>query len=374
MQYGRDGSGAAGGRGGRQPGAEEVAAALASWRRAGRLPYTAAPGLPGMRLLGGWHSVNGELLSFTLCTGDPYAPGGPYVSVRTALTGDDLRGEVLSGLDEVIEDERDRLFDLTGLDEGDGPRRARLAERTLLVDGVPVPARLRVEEPGEAGGAELWAAQLTLHRPRGEVGLTVTARGLPAGSAALAATGDLGPYLAGRALLLEDQEARRAAARDGAGAGGAEAAAPVGLEAHRRLAFGSMERSRILADQLSSGRVPRTPRRLRADDDRDLWEEAVRQQMRLASESRQEADESVTSMVNHLGWLAERADWAIGTEDGRQAVEETVRHTVFGSEVPSLRAQQAWNAVWSDLRAHESALEDWLAAWERWRRARRRRH
>jgi hypothetical protein len=349
-------------------------AALASWRRAGRLPYAPGADLPGPRVLAGWQSVNGETVAFTLHAGELGAQAGPFVSVRTALTGDDLRGEVLSGLDEVIEDERDRLFDLTGLDEGDGPRRTRTAELRLLVDGVPVPARVRVEQPGAGGGVELWAAQLTLSHPAGPVELTVTVRGLPVGEPPLVATGDLGPYVDGRERLLAEVVSRRSAAASAAAAAGTgDPPAPVGLAAHRRLALDSMERSRILAEQLNEGRTPRTPRRLRSEQHGDCWEAAVRQQMHLASEDLQEAEESVTSMVNQLGWLAERADWAVGTEDGRQAVEETIRHTVFGSEVPSVRAQLAWRAVWAEARDHESALREWLAAWERWRRARRRR-
>ncbi|WP_377268900.1 hypothetical protein [Peterkaempfera sp. SMS 1(5)a] len=346
-----------------------MAAALESWRRAGRLPYAPAAGLPGSRVLAGWHSVNGELIAFTLLAGEPREQAGPFVSVRTAVSGDDLRGEVLSGLDEVIEDERDRIFELTGLDEGDGPREASTAELTLLVDGVPVPARVRVERPGADGEVELWAAQLTLRRSGRPMELTVTVRGLPVGEPPLVAADDLGPYVAGRERLLAEAASDRSAA---AAAGEPAPPAAVGLSAHRQLALDGMERSRILAQQLSEGRTPRTPRRLRMRGSGDLWETAVRQQMRLASEDRWEADESVTSMVNQLGWLAERADWAVGTEDGRQAVEETVRHTVFGSEVPSLRAQLAWRVVWSDPRGQESGLADWLGQWERWRRDRRR--
>lgn len=371
MHHSGSGAEAAGERGReRRPVREEMAAALASWRRAGRLPYAPAADLPGLRVLAGWQSVNGETVAFTLLSGELREQAGPFVSVRTALTGDDLRGEVLSGLDEVIEDERDRIFDLTGLDEGDGPRETRTAELPLLVDGVAVPARVRVEQPGTGGGVELWAAQLTLQHVAGPVELTVTVRGLPVGEPALVATDDLGPYADGRERLLSEVVSRRAVA---ASAQECDPPASVGLAAHRRLALDSMERSRILADQLSEGRTPRTPRRLRSEENGGCWETAVRQQMHLASEDRREADESVTSMVNQLGWLAERVDWAVGTEDGRQAVEETIRHTVFGSEVPSLPAQLAWRAVWSDVRDHESALREWLAAWERWRRARRRR-
>ncbi|MFJ6216586.1 hypothetical protein ACIQGZ_25130 [Streptomyces sp. NPDC092296] len=369
MHVRRDGSGAAG----RQPLAEAVEEALAPWRRVGRLPYAPGAELPGQRILSGWHSVNGELVAFILCAGRPFDPAGPFLTVRTALTGDDLQGEVLSGLDEVIEDERDRLFEWTGLDEGDGPRAARIAELYLPVDGVPAPARVRVEQPREGGGPELWAAQLTLDRRGGPLELTVTGRGVPVPGVTLVTVSDVAPYLAGRARLSAETAARSAALAE------AERAVPVGLEAHRRLAVGAMERATVLAQQLSAGRTPRTPRRLRAEDRGGRWEDAVRQQMRLASEERQQADQAVASMVNQLVRLAERTDWALGTEDGRQAVEETVRHTVFGSEVPSLRAQQAWQALWaarprgpSEVERYERSLAHWLAAWESWRRSRHR--
>lgn len=103
--------------------------------------------------------------------------------------------------------------------------------------------------------------------------------------------------------------------------------------------------------------------------------------MRLGAETREEADESVTMMVSHLTRLAELTDWALGTAAG-QAAEEVVRYTVFASQVPSLPAQRAWEALWTGSRStgperweeeqerQGLAEQAWLSAWEQWRRER----
>ncbi|HET9082718.1 MAG TPA: hypothetical protein VFO01_19660 [Trebonia sp.] len=115
-----------------------------------------------------------------------------------------------------------------------------------------------------------------------------------------------------------------------------------------------------------------------------LWQRAVRERQRLGGVSHEAADADVTSAVNHLGQLVQHAPWFEADPRLREAaVDETLRHTLSGETVPSLRAQQAWTAYWSAHRSGlgqaasheemlarfetlESLLADWLAAWTDW--------
>jgi hypothetical protein len=353
------------------------------WRQSGRLLCAPATALPGERFLSGWSGDHGDVTVLELSAGEGSVPQGPYVRVRTALTGADLRGEILPDLEEMLEDERGRLFEQTGLDEGEGPCTVREQELTLSVDGVPRPARVRVEEPAEGEGAVLWGARLTVHREDAALDVTVVVRGLPVGELGLELTADPAPYLDGYGRSLVAMRERLSVRVP---LGEAEVPPVQGLEAHRELALAHMVETRLLREQVREGRTAGTPRRLRGNDRALRWEAVVRQQMRLAAESRTEADAAVTSMVNQLVWLAEEVDWVVDTEEGRQAVEETVRHTVFASEVRSLPAQLTWQALWTACSSGPTDLAEasppypadrsgtwedlqtrWLAAWETWR-------
>ncbi len=100
--------------------------------------------------------------------------------------------------------------------------------------------------------------------------------------------------------------------------------------------------------------------------------------MRLGSETRAEAAEAVAALVEQLRRLSQLTHWVVGTPEGDAAVEESIRYSVFASEVASLPAQQAWQRVRSGERArsgereehHRMAEQLWLAAWEQWRVAR----
>jgi hypothetical protein len=116
-----------------------------------------------------------------------------------------------------------------------------------------------------------------------------------------------------------------------------------------------------------------------------LWHRAVREQQRIGAMSEQAADEVVTSVIDHLGHLAEKAPWFGAPGQLREAaIDETLRYAMLGDAVRSEPAQLAWARYWSaspsagrqpdpaTMRAEfESllALEDgWLAAWEAWTR------
>jgi hypothetical protein len=195
--------------------------------------------------------------------------------------------------------------------------------------------------------------------------VTVTGRGVPPGGIELRRIEDFERYVLGRTDLMRKLAGRKAhhtALEE------RELPPAVGLEAHRALVEHAVRESLAIAAQIREDRPPRVPRRSRGEAAALRWEAAVRQQMRLASETRDEATESITTMVNHLTRLAQQADWAVGTPEGLAAVEEVIRYTVFASEVPSLPAQQAWQRLWSGLVRNTSGAEEaWLTAWEQWR-------
>jgi hypothetical protein len=127
-------------------------------------------------------------------------------------------------------------------------------------------------------------------------------------------------------------------------------------------------------------RARRCPIFLRPRESR-LWHRAVREQQRIGAMSEQAADEVVTSVINHLGQLAEKAPWFGAPGQLREAaIDETLRHAMLGDAVPSEAAQLAWARYCSagpgvgrqsdpaTMRAEFKSLlaleASWLAAWE----------
>ncbi|MER7843503.1 hypothetical protein ABTZ03_06070 [Kitasatospora sp. NPDC096077] len=343
-----------------------------------------------------FETCGGELRWVEVQCGDWTTSAGPYVTVRTYRPGAD-ECEVLPELEDVVEDERDRVYEQLGVDEGDGPGRVRALREWITVDGEPRALEVHEDWPvtavgagavtaaggvvvggagpgAAAGGAAgpVWAGRLRV----GRQAVTVCGRGLPPGGVELGGIGDFDDYLRGRTELLRDLASRRARHVP---VEERELPPAVGLEAHRELIAQRIAESAAIEAQVRVGRTPRLPRGLRGDVGALRWEAAVRQQMRLATESREEAAASVTSMVNHLNRLAQQSHWLVGTPIGEAAVEEVVRYTVFASEVASLPAQRAWEQLWrerpgdagADGREERRVVEQlWLAAWEQWRAGR----
>ena len=326
--------------------------------------------------LSSWERHNDKLVKVVLTHGSLFTAEGPYVQVQSTLTG---AGHRTPTLQDVIEDERDRLFEHAGIDEGEGPELAVESEPWIAVDGIPIRAALR-------GEGVLWAARFHVGGPdsplRGRGGepvtVTVTGRGIAPDRVALRTVEDLQPYAVGRQQRLADLAERRERAQ--AAAPAPAAPEPAGLEAHRQLVEFSVQNALRIETAVRAGHEPRFPRGSRSDRG-DLWESAVRQQMRLAGEDRDAANEAVTALVNQMVKLAENASWFPGTEDGRAAVEESIRYTVFDSEVPSASAQRVWHGDWhrrepgtfDDARARVEALaarermvESWLEQWQSW--------
>ncbi|MDH6576607.1 hypothetical protein [Kitasatospora sp. MAP5-34] len=307
---------------------------------------------------------NGRLGWVEVRSGDWTSVEGPYVTVRTYRPGAE-RGAALPDLEDVVEDERDRVYEQLDIDEGDGPGSVRALREWITVEGEP--RAVQIHEDCRSGeGAEpsrpVWAGRLRVDG----ITVTVTGRGVPPGGIELKKIQDFERYILGRTDLMRKlaaQQAHRAALEE------RELPPVVGLEAHRAVVEHAVREAVSIEAQVRARRTPRLPRRSRGAAGAVRWEAAVRQQMRLASETREEAGESVTAMVNHLTRLAQNTDWAAATPEGTAAMEEVIRYTAFASEVPSLPAQRAWERYWSGgaPRAASAAEEAWLTAWEQWR-------
>ncbi|MFI9363975.1 hypothetical protein ACIG5E_23405 [Kitasatospora sp. NPDC053057] len=325
--------------------------------------------------LAAFETCGDELRWVEVQIGDWTTAAGPYVTVRTYRPGaDDC--EVLPELEDVVEDERDRVYEQLGIDEGDGPGRVRALREWITVDGESCAVEVHEDRPVAAGGSgaagQVWAGRLRV----GGQAVTVCGRGLPPGCVELGGIGDFECYLRGRTELLRDLASRRARYVP---VEERELPPAAGLEAHRELIAQSIAEAAAIEAQVRAGRTPRLPRGLRGDACAVRWEAAVRQQMRLATETREEAAAAVTSMVNHLNRLSQQTAWLVGTPEGEAAVEEVVRYTVFASEVASLPAQRAWEQLWRERPGGggEGAWEEqrlveqlWLSAWEQWRAGR----
>ncbi|MQS14465.1 hypothetical protein F7Q99_19905 [Streptomyces kaniharaensis] len=339
--------------------------------------YGVAAGLAGEGgALAAFETTGGRLDWVEVQSGDWSSAAGPYVTVRTYRPGAE-RCVALPELEDVVEDERDRVFEHLGIDEGDGPGRVRALREWITVEGEPCAVEVHEDRPvlwpGSLadGAGPVWAGRLRI----GGLTVTVCGRGVAPGGLELGRIGDVEPYLRGRTELLRGLASRHATRVP---VEERELPPVSGLEAHRELIGQNIVESAAIEAQVRAGRPPRPPRGLRGEAGALRWEAAVRQQMRLASETREEALAAVTSMVNHLNRLAQQTHWVIGTPEGAAAVEEVVRYTVFASEVASLPAQRAWEQLWRDRAGggpgewEEQRLAEqlWLSAWEQWRAAR----
>lgn len=287
-----------------------------------------------------------------LYCGDLLAAGGPMLYVRTVMADPDEGSAVEPALADVVADERDRLYDHAGIDEPEPPD-AETGTASLPVADRPTPAGVRQE-------AQVWAARTSLRHtgPDGmttAVTVTVVGRGVAVETVRLCAVDDLAPYLRGR-----DQS--RPLERAPAPSDPADWDLPPthGFEAHHAYLEASLAEAEAGHEAMRDGRHYR-PRRGWMERQQRLQEAAVRAQMKLATQRRDEAEESVFSLVSHMIQLSEEAGWFADDRLRRAALEESVRYHVFDSDVPSRPAQEAWQRR-SDARV-QFAL---LTAWQRW--------
>lgn len=271
--------------------------------------------------------------------GDPLDPAGPYLRARSAV-----RESARPMVDELV-DEHNRIVDHAGVDDPE-PGSPPVSETVVMsVDDQPAEGRCYRHGP-------LWAVRLALPG----VAVTIVGRGVELGAVRLAAVADLTPYSLRRGEMLESLARGR---RDRPVP---ELPPAEGAAAHRALVVYILRRHEVEEAARRAGRMPR-----RAVGDRalwgPLWRRSVAEQRRLTGVSRADADEAVTSMVNHVTHLYDGASWFADPVLRAAAIEEIVRHAV-GERVPSEPAQRAWARRW---RLGHVADAEWLAAWARWR-------
>jgi hypothetical protein len=278
--------------------------------------------------------------------GERWSRSGPMLYAWTArVPGDDEVGPDEPELDEVLADERDRLYDHAGIDEPQ-PQTTDEVTAAPVIDDIPVPAVVRRED-------DLWAARAVVRREDRDgqpVDLTVTVmgRGVSLEAVRLAPAGDLAPYLAGR----EEQQARllqHLASVAGPPPEELEIPPARGVEAYLALIEDSIASADASRRAAREGRCRREPRDW-SDHEGRLWEAAVRAQMRLATQTRDQADEAVGSLVNHMIELSEAADWFADPALRQPAIDESLRYVIFDSDVPSRPAQEAWQRAWARRR------------------------
>jgi len=258
----------------------------------------------GAPALSGWLAewqTGSEGMMIELSYGTTASASGPYVEVRTYLAG-----QLRPALAELLADERDRLFDHAEIDEPE-PEHIAQTDGRLAVDGVQAAVEIRTED-------HLWAGHVVLPPQLGlgdgdqPAAVSVLARGVAFGDVTLSLVHDLRPFAAAADDWFRELVAREAARPR------PTPAAPSGVDGHQRLL-------EYLLAGLPNPRVrhPRAPAGQRAA----AWESAVLGQMRLAGQSRHEADHAVTLMVNQVLRLADTAPW--WAHDGVAATAECIR-------------------------------------------------
>lgn len=279
----------------------------------------------------------------TLAYGDPLAQSGPHLSINTALPADD---EAAGALRRMLDDEHNRIVDHAGVEDPDDGEPAEFSDTITTVDGVELTGPIYREGP-------LWTARFTVS----DVVVTVVARGVEPTSLRLATVGDLRPYLERRgewiARLIEAHRRRPVP----------ELPPAAGLDVYRLLIgelLGFQSRHRLAARE---GRLPRR----RVGDGRlygPMWQRAVRELERSGRLSREAANRTVTSVINQLTRLSDRADWFSDQRLADLAVDETIRYAVLGQPVSSRDAQLAWERVTVDGRPEDTKV--WLETWAKW--------
>lgn len=322
--------------------------------------------------LAAYEQVNGSWAAVTLAYGAWDAAPGPYVAVKSeraepeldALTAGAPGHGPEAGLLRAIDAERDRLAASTGVDE-DEPAEPPRYSREELPAGAALVAR----------HGTVWAARLD---DSDGVTVTITGRGVGPEQVRLSTVSDLRPLFEARNEILGRLAERRRlepppVLEPAEGVAAFRALVEFELEGHARIRASARPGARRLRQPANWGRLRGA-----------LWQRAVSEQQRLAGTSKGAADDVVTSVMNHLGHLAEQAPWF--TADPRlraAAMDETLRHAVLGEAVPSRPAQQAWERYWSDhlgralrmdrgssafaeMESRRLLTEGWLAAWAAW--------
>jgi hypothetical protein len=301
-------------------------------------------------------SSEGVLDTVTLVWG-AYAPvgSGPSVSVRTAACSPGARRWDRAHLARALADERGRR----AAETAEEPEPAQVEERRgpLQVGGLEIVADIRAED-------DCWAALLDVPSGDGQSGdvqILVHARRVPVEAVRLDRVLDLEPFVRGGRRLLSWAAARglqehdRELVPEDLSLPHAE-----GFEAHRDLVEALVEQAAAAQRAMREDRPPPRVRWRRADRDHRVrqWEWARRTQMHLAGQDRDTAGAAVAALADHMTQLAIDADWFADPGLRAAAIEESIRWTVFESDVASLPAQQAWITAWR----REQAASNWTYA------------
>ncbi len=342
-----------------------------------------------------FQQMNGAWTSVTLAYGSWEAAAGPYVAVTCAaadsgplaapadgpagMPGRGTEAELLRAIDA----ERNRVAAHAGVD-GEEPAEPPRYSREQLPAGDALVCRhgtvwaLRLL-PGTMSGATVPGVTAPGVTAPG-VTVTVTGRGADPEAVRLERVRDLRPLFEARNEILGRLVERRR--RESPVLEPAE-----GIAAFRALADFTLAANAEVRAAADARRAPRH-RAGWGGMHNALWQRAVRELQRMAGVGKRAADDVVTSVVNHLGHLAEQAPWFTADTRLREAaIDETLRHAVLGENVPSLPAQRAWARYWSahmarlrrepgrepgaagalaDHQARQALSTGWLAAWSAW--------
>jgi hypothetical protein len=317
--------------------------------------------------------ANGQWEQITLSYGD--TPTGPYVTVTTEVADavlfvrDSGEADVEAVLRDAIEDDRQSQGER--LPDGADTVRAEVTRERL-----PSGDALVVRDGGS------WAARLAADGTEA-VTVTLSGMGVAPEDVRLETLPDLRSvimeryeYLVRRVTELRRNPPPRPPLPElppAEGVAALRALADFSLASHAEIRAAVRARSK-------PGHAPGWGPTHAA-----LWQRAVREQQRAREMDARAADEAVTSVINHLGHLAEEAWFTLDDRLREAAIDETLRHAMLGDAVLSAPAQLAWSRYWSagparaghpaDPAAARAADEarlaleaGWRAAWEAWTR------
>lgn len=265
------------------------------------------------------------------------------VTTRPARRGPGSRS---SRLETALWLARERLTAPADTTAGDQPAPVLSAveHASVQVEGRPVACVLR--RLGDLWAAEVHlSAEVLLPWP-GAAGTTVTvvARGITVDEVRLDPVEDLEPF---HAAAKERQGIRLSQQRRSS-----IPPEPVSFSSIQSLILAGLE------DAPNPGRYAEVRNWML--DLHELWTAAHRAQMRFAGLEPAPAAQALDALMNHMRTLANAVPW--WQEAGAEAVSESVRCGVFGSEVPSRPAQDQWARGITDA----AAAKHWLQSWQQW--------
>jgi hypothetical protein len=328
-----------------QPSLEQV-----RWAILARVPVVALarPDLGQGRLLSARSDLRSH--SVSLAYGDEAAQDGPLVTVTTHVWARMSWTDVASPTQQALAGERDRLFHQTGIDEPE-PADAHTEKLRVPFEDIGLEARIRHE-------GSVWAAEARLSiqdrpagtQPRDRAFAIVVSRGVPVQALALRLEHDLQPFWDARDAWVRLKSQRSA-----------EDTEPGPLPATKDLrGLEDLIGSAVAGRPIGQNRErPLAPRRSLRDLRRE-WEVALQAQMHYGNQPLAEASRSIMMLVSQMRELSMSVQW--WGEAGAAAIAESIRYTVFDSEVASRPAQLLWRQAIDE----RGARADWLREWERW--------